>query len=141
MADVFSPEKRSEVMRAVRSRNTSPELAVRRCAHAMGLRFRLHRAALPGSPDLVFPSRRVALFVHGCFWHGHACARGARMPATNAEYWRAKIARNIARDARNAEALALLGWDQSVIWECESRDPEQMRRILKHIARRKPVTR
>ena len=96
MTDVFDPKKRSAVMRAVKSRDTAPELAVRRAAHALGLRFRLGRSDLPGKPDLVFPSRRVALFVHGCFWHGHDCARGARMPQTNRAYWQAKICKFLA---------------------------------------------
>ncbi len=86
MVDVFDPEKRSAVMRAVKSRDTGPELKVRRAAHALGLRFRLNRADLPGKPDLVFPAKRTALFVHGCFWHGHDCPRGARMPKNNRDY-------------------------------------------------------
>lgn len=119
MTDVFDAAKRSAVMRAVKGRNTSPEMRVRRAAHAMGLRFRLHRRDLPGSPDLVFVSRRVALFVHGCFWHGHGCARGARVPVANAEYWRAKIARNMARDLSAQARLTDAGWTPAVIWECE----------------------
>jgi len=130
MADVFSPEKRSEVMRAVKGRDTTPELRVRRAAHALGLRFRLNRNDLPGKPDIVFPGRRLALFVHGCFWHGHDCPRGARMPATNADYWKAKIARNTARDARTATELANLGWRTAVIWECETRNAEDLNRII-----------
>ncbi|MBI1361156.1 MAG: DNA mismatch endonuclease Vsr [Alphaproteobacteria bacterium] len=130
MADVFDPEQRSAVMRAVKSRDTKPELKVRKAAHALGLRFRLQRADLPGKPDLVFPSRGVALFVHGCFWHGHACARGARMPATNTAYWRAKIARNAARDASASAALKAMGWRPVVIWECETRDSEALTRII-----------
>jgi DNA mismatch endonuclease (patch repair protein) len=137
MVDVFSPEKRSEVMRAVQSRDTTPEIAVRKCAHGMGLRFRLHSARLPGSPDIVFPSRRLAVFVHGCFWHGHDCPRGARKPATNADYWRAKIARNVARDLKNEHELRFLGWDQLVVWECETRDADRLRRVIARIARRK----
>lgn len=130
MADVFTPQERSAVMRAVRSADTGPEMAVRRAAHALGLRFRLHRTDLPGKPDLVFPKHRLALFVHGCFWHGHDCARGARTPATNADYWRAKIARNIARDARTEAGLAAAGWRTAVIWECETRNADALRRII-----------
>lgn len=122
MTDTLSPSQRSAAMRAVRSANTSPELAVRRAAHALGLRFRLHRADLPGKPDLVFPSRKTALFVHGCFWHGHDCPRGARSPKTNREYWTAKIARNTARDERHRMSLEALGWRAVSIWECEVRD-------------------
>jgi DNA mismatch endonuclease (patch repair protein) len=118
-------------MRAVRARDTAPELAVRRMAHGLGYRFRLHRADLPGRPDLVFPGRRKAIFVHGCFWHGHDCPRGARAPKTNEEYWRGKIARNVARDAASLLALDALGWSGLVIWECELRDAEAASRRLR----------
>ncbi|MEO4041146.1 very short patch repair endonuclease [Hoeflea sp. CAU 1731] len=111
---------RSAVMRAVKSRDTAPEMVVRRLVHALGYRYRLHRRDLPGAPDLVFPGRRKVVFVHGCFWHGHDCPRGARAPKTNADYWRAKIARNTARDARNAQALADAGWRVLTVWECET---------------------
>jgi DNA mismatch endonuclease (patch repair protein) len=131
MADVFDPEKRSAVMRAVKSRDTTPELKVRKAAHALGLRFRLNRADLPGKPDVVFPAKRTALFVHGCFWHGHDCPRGARMPQTNRAYWRAKISRNGARDRANIAALKKLGWKPAVIWECETRDPLALSRLIK----------
>lgn len=130
MADVFAPDQRSAVMRAVKSRNTTPEIAVRKAAHALGLRFRLGRTDLPGKPDLVFPAKRAALFVHGCFWHGHDCPRGARMPATNRAYWQAKIARNMARDKATLAALKKLGWTPRVIWECETRDPEKLARLV-----------
>ena len=120
--DVFSPQKRSAVMRAVPGKHSSAELGVRRLLTAMGLRYRLHRRDLPGSPDLVFPSRRLALFVHGCFWHGHDCARGARVPKSNTGYWLAKVARNRARDASASSALAQLGWRVEAVWECELKD-------------------
>lgn len=118
---------RSRTMRAVKSKNTTPELTVRRLIHRMGYRFRLHRKDLPGSPDLVFPSRRVAIFVHGCFWHGHDCPRGARSPKTNGEYWTAKIERNRQRDEEAIRALSDIGWRSCVIWECELREQEQLR--------------
>lgn len=118
--------ERSRTMRAVKSTDTSPELAVRRALHGLGLRFRLHAAALPGRPDIVLPSRAVAVFVHGCFWHGHTCARGARTPGANRAYWQAKIARNRARDAANAEALTAMGWRVVVLWECEVRSPPRL---------------
>lgn len=121
-ADKFSPEKRAAVMRAVKGKNTAPEMAVRRAAFALGARYRLHGAALPGKPDLVFTARRKVIFVHGCFWHGHACKRGARAPKANAAYWSAKIARNGARDAAALSALESLGWSALVVWECETRD-------------------
>lgn len=130
MTDVFDTEKRSAVMRAVKSRDTAPELKVRRAAHALGLRFRLGRTDLPGKPDLVFPSRRVALFVHGCFWHDHDCARGARTPQTNSAYWQAKIARNVARDAASLASLRKLGWKPAVLWECETKDAAKLARLI-----------
>jgi len=113
-----SPE-RSRVMRAVRSVDTRPEMIVRRLLHAMGYRYRLHRRDLPGAPDIVFAGRRKLIFVHGCFWHGHDCARGARMPAANADYWRSKITRNLARDADHLAALRQAGWQPLVVWECQ----------------------
>lgn len=130
MVDLFAPEQRSAVMRAVRSKDTAPEMTVRRAAHRMGYRFRLHRRDLPGCPDLVFPSRRAAIYVHGCFWHGHNCRRGARRPATNTDYWRKKIERNRIRDAANQEALRALGWCVLVVWECETKTGEELRAKL-----------
>jgi len=118
-------------MRAVKSRDTKPEMLVRRAAHALGYRFRLHRKDLPGSPDLVFPARKKVIFVHGCFWHGHECARGARTPKTNTDYWRAKIARNVARDARARSALDALGWETLTIWECELKRDTRLAERLK----------
>lgn len=111
-------------MRAVKSRNTSPEIALRRLLHAAGYRFRLHRKDLPGSPDIVLPGRKSVIFVHGCFWHGHSCARGARHPKTNADYWRTKIARNAARDNETQRELRAAGWRVAVVWECELKNRE-----------------
>jgi DNA mismatch endonuclease (patch repair protein) len=122
MTDVFTPAKRSAVMRRVKGKHTAPELAVRRALTKLGARYRLHRKDLPGSPDIVLPGRRLALFVHGCFWHGHDCARGARVPKANRDYWTAKVARNRARDAQSREALAAAGWRVETIWECELKD-------------------
>ena len=121
-----TPEQRSRVMRAVKSRDTAPELAVRRLAHALGYRYRLHRRDLPGTPDLVFPSRRKVVFVHGCFWHGHDCPRGDRMPKTNADYWTAKIARNRERYERQQAELRLDGWRVLTVWECETRERDEL---------------
>lgn len=120
--DVFSAEKRSEVMRAVKGANTKPEIALRKALFARGLRYRLHGTDLPGKPDLIFPARNAVIFVHGCFWHGHACARGARVPKTNRAYWTKKVAGNVARDAAHAETLAALGWRVRIVWECELKD-------------------
>lgn len=113
---------RSKTMRAVRSKNTKPELMVRRLVHEMGYRYRLHQKHLPGSPDLVFAGRRAVIFVHGCFWHGHTCKRGARQPKNNAEYWQTKIARNKERDSRVEDELGAAGWRCLVLWECELLD-------------------
>lgn len=123
MTDPFTPEKRSAVMRAVKGRDTTPELAVRRILRAAGIGYRLGGRGLPGRPDLVMPGRRVAVFVHGCFWHGHDCARGARKPRANADYWSAKIGRNRARDAAAAAALAEAGWRVVTVWECGMKAP------------------
>jgi DNA mismatch endonuclease, patch repair protein len=120
--DVYGPAKRSAVMRAVKGRGTSPELAVRRLVWSLGGRYRLNRADLPGKPDIVLPGRRLAIFVHGCFWHGHDCARGARVPKANRDYWTAKVERNRARDAKAREALAAAGWRVETVWECELKD-------------------
>ncbi|MDX2277780.1 MAG: very short patch repair endonuclease [Hyphomonadaceae bacterium] len=123
-ADVFSAEQRSAVMRAVKSHDTAPERAVRAAAGAAGYarRYRLGGAGLPGKPDLVFGALRKVVFVHGCFWHGHDCKRGARKPKDNAAYWSAKVARNVARDADVLDKLAAQGWSALVIWECETRE-------------------
>ena len=120
--DVFTAEQRSAVMRKVPGRNSSAEMKVRKLLTRLGLRYRLHRKDLPGSPDVAMPGRKVALFVHGCFWHGHDCKRGARPPKANADYWSAKIARNRARDIRTADALKAMGWRQATVWECELKD-------------------
>ena len=119
--DVFTPAQRSAVMARVRGKNTAPELALRRLLHAAGYRYRLHAPNLPGRPDLAFTRRRAAVFVHGCFWHGHDCPRGARAPKANAAYWSAKIARNRARDAETAARLVAAGWTAHTVWECELR--------------------
>ena len=130
MADTVDSKTRSQIMAKVRSKDTSPERAVRRALHAAGFRFRLHRRDLPGNPDIVLPRYRVAVFVHGCFWHWHGCRR-SRMPATNEDYWRAKIHRNVQRDAARREELEALGWVCRVIWECELRSGiEQVKQEL-----------
>lgn len=118
MTDVFTPAERSRVMSAVRSRHTSPELAVRRLATSLGYRYRLHGKNVPGSPDLVFAGLRKVVFVHGCFWHRHRCPRGRSTPAANKKFWLAKFARNVARDAEVAKLLRREGWRSLTIWEC-----------------------
>ncbi|MFT4956492.1 MAG: DNA mismatch endonuclease (patch repair protein) [Brevundimonas sp.] len=120
--DVFSPDKRSAVMRRVKGRDTGPEMIVRRALRALGVGYRLGGAGLPGRPDVVMKGRRAVIFVHGCFWHGHDCARGARQPKANGDYWRAKIGRNRERDRTSEEALAADGWRVLILWECELKD-------------------
>jgi DNA mismatch endonuclease, patch repair protein len=122
---------RSENMRRIRSKGMRPELAVRSLAHKMGYRFRLHRKDLPGKPDLVFVSRRKVIFVHGCFWHSHHGCKAAHMPKSNLTYWKPKLERNQARDAKNTEALSTAGWETLVIWECELKYAAAVRKALK----------
>jgi len=119
--------QRARIMRAVKSVDTGPEMIVRRMLHKLGYRFRLHRKDLPGKPDLVFASRKAVIFVHGCFWHGHNCKRGARTPKTNAPYWTDKIRRNVKRDAQTIANLKAAGWRVLVIWECELNDLDRLR--------------
>jgi DNA mismatch endonuclease (patch repair protein) len=130
LTDVYSPEKRSAVMRRVKGRDTTPELKVRRALTGLGARYRLNRKDLPGSPDIVMPGRRLAIFVHGCFWHGHDCARGSRVPKTNRDYWVAKVGRNKARDIAALEALAVKGWRVETLWECDLKDEAALRERL-----------
>ena len=121
-AKTTAPPDRSAIMRAVPGRDTSAELKVRRLLRPIAPGYRLHRKDVPGNPDIAFLGAKKAIFVHGCFWHGHDCRRGARLPKTNADYWRAKIGRNRARDARHLDELAALGWRALVVWECELAD-------------------
>jgi DNA mismatch endonuclease (patch repair protein) len=120
-------------MAAIRGRDTSPELRVRHALHAMGYRYRLHRRDLPGKPDLVLPKHRAVIFVHGCFWHMHRCPYGRPKPATNAEFWEEKRRGNVERDTRNRRALEQAGWRVFVVWECQTRDPEQLVRCVASI--------
>lgn len=131
MVDRISSARRSENMRAIRSKDTSPEKRVRSSAHRLGLRFRLHRKDLPGSPDLVFPSRRTVLFVHGCFWHRHENCKEATTPKTNTDYWSRKFKRNLERDRENRKKLEEEGWKVLVIWECETKVRESIEIFLK----------
>lgn len=118
MVDTVRPAVRSRMMAKVKGRNTSPEMAVRRALHAAGYRFRLHRGDLPGRPDVVLSRYRVAVLVHGCFWHGHDCRRGRR-PGSNVEFWDLKLDRNVERDRVNVRALEAGGWRVTTLWECE----------------------
>ncbi len=130
MTDVFTAEKRSAVMARVKARDTGPELVVRRLLWRLGARYRLDRRDLPGRPDIVMPGRKLAVFVHGCFWHGHDCVRGARVPKANRDYWTTKIGRNRARDLESLARLKALGWRVEVVWECDLKDAPALEQRL-----------
>lgn len=117
--DVYSKEKRSEIMSKVRGKDTGPEMIVRRLVHGMGYRYRLHVGNLPGRPDIVFPSQRKAIFVNGCFWHGHSRCKRSKKPADNAEFWSRKIERNMLRDRKAKARLKKIGWKVLIVWECQ----------------------
>lgn len=130
MTDRLTPEKRSWNMSRIGSKNTKPELKVRKRLHALGYRFRLHRKDLPGKPDIVLPRYRTVIFVHGCFWHRHeGCAKAYR-PKSRLEFWQKKFDGNVARDIRNQADLRALGWNTVVIWECETGDEIELSRRL-----------
>lgn len=138
--DNLTPEQRKRTMTRVHSKDTQPEMRVRRLVHGLGYRYRLHRKDLPGNPDLVFPNRRKIIFVHGCFWHGHNCKAGLKRPKTNEEYWSSKLARNYARDAENQTLLRAQGWDVLIVWECDLKRPDDLaiaiRRFLDDVGER-----
>lgn len=117
-------------MRRIRKKDTGPEMTVRRIAHGLGYRYRLHRRDLPGTPDLVFPNRRKVIFVHGCFWHQHDCRLGCKQPTTNQDYWLPKLRRNVERDAIASAKLREAGWQILVIWECQTRKGEGLGEMI-----------
>lgn len=137
--DTRTPEKRSEIMAAVRTKHTGPEIAVRRLAFGLGYRFRLHGAKLPGKPDLVFLSRRCAVFVHGCFWHGHECSKG-KLPKSRLSYWSPKIVANRQRDERNMRDLRAAGWRILVIWQCELKNSSRLETKLLRFLSAEPAS-
>jgi DNA mismatch endonuclease, patch repair protein len=128
--DNDAAEVRRRTMQAVKNKDTTPELIVRRLLHSLGYRYRLHVKDLPGKPDLVFPARRKVIFVHGCFWHGHDCQRGARIPKTNTAYWVEKVARNKRRDQDEIARLTDLRWQVLTVWECEMKNIEGLKQRL-----------
>lgn len=123
--DTMSPAERSQIMAKVKSKNTKPEMIVRKIAYAMGYRYRLHGKGIPGKPDLVFGWRRKVIFVHGCFWHGHDCGR-CRLPKTRTSYWLEKINKNMQRDSRNQKGITAMGWQYIIIWECQLKEKEKV---------------
>jgi DNA mismatch endonuclease, patch repair protein len=125
MVDRLDPKRRSRLMKQVKSKNTQPEIIVRSLLHRLGYRFRLHRKDLPGTPDIVFPSRHLAIFVHGCFWHGHGCRIG-QLPKSRLDYWEPKIAANKERDKRKKTDIIEKGWRVVVVWQCELADIETL---------------
>src|SRR6266480_1644388 len=126
MADKLSVSRRSWNMSRIRSRDTNPELAVRRSLYRLGYRFRLHRNDLPGKPDVVLPKHRIAIFVHGCFWHQHSGCIDCSKPKTNTKYWRPKLLANVQRDRKYRRRLRRIGWTPIVIWECQTKKAEQL---------------
>lgn len=123
--DTRTPEQRRRIMQAVGTKDTKPEMIVRRALHAMGYRYRLHRKDLPGKPDIVFPGRKKAIFVHGCFWHWHGCSKG-QLPKSQLDYWKPKLEANVARDRAKIEELEESGWRVLVVWQCETRDTDAL---------------
>jgi DNA mismatch endonuclease (patch repair protein) len=133
VADRVSPDRRSAIMAKVGTRDTGPELAVRQMLHALGYRYRLHQRSLPGSPDLAFPARTKAIFINGCFWHGHGC-RWGQLPKSRLDYWGPKIAQNRRRDETKRSQLRKLGWRSLVVWQCELRTPGSvLKKVLKFL--------
>ena len=131
MTDRISEARRSWNMSRIRGKDTKPEIAVRSMLHRLGYRFRLHRNDLPGRPDIVLPSRKTVILVHGCYWHRHPGCRYAYSPKSRVDFWEKKFAENTARDRRNMDELQSIGWRALVVWECELREPEKLKKRLK----------
>lgn len=134
MTDVFTAQKRTTIMRAIRGTDTKPECLVRRLVHGLGYRFRLHVRQLPGNPDLVFPARRKIVFVHGCFWHRHQCRRGQSTPKTRTVFWQEKLESNKRRDDKNRRKLYRLGWSAIAVWECQTA-PKKREALMTRLVR------
>jgi len=132
MADVFSVEKRSEIMRAIHGKDTKPEMVVRKLIFKLGFRYRLHVNKLPGNPDLVFPSKKKVIFVHGCYWHRHSCKKGRSLPSTNISFWSEKLEKNRKRDIKKRRELRHMGWGIMIIWECQT-TPKKINRLANRI--------
>ena len=142
MPDVFSPEKRSWIMAAIKGKNTKPEIRVRKLLHAMGYRFRIHKKDLPGKPDIVLPSYKKVVFVHGCFWHEHKGCKRATAPKTRTNFWREKIDKNKERDRKCVRLLRAKGYGVVTVWECETKNLNKLsNRLKRHLGRNKKSTR
>lgn len=133
--DVHTPLQRSENMRAIRGKDTTPEVLTRQALYAMGYRFRLHKRELPGRPDIVLPKYKSVIFVHGCFWHRHSCRNGRSTPSTNSAFWQNKFDQNVNRDRRQKRLLRELGWNVLVIWECQTWDMCRLYKLLRKFLR------
>jgi len=133
MVDTLTPSQRSERMSRIRSRDTKPEIALRKALHGLGFRFRVHKTGLPGKPDLVLLKYRCVIFVHGCFWHRHPGCKVATTPKSNIEFWLAKFFRNVDRDKKVKNELLAAGWRYEVVWECETKKPEVLKARIKFI--------
>lgn len=129
--DVYDKAKRSQVMARVRSKDTAPEMVVRRLLHRMGFRFRLHCPSLPGKPDIVLPRHRKVIFVHGCFWHGHQGCKHSKAPASNVGFWSRKLSKNRERDMQTKQALESMGWQVLIVWECQTKDEHSLEESLR----------
>ena len=130
MVDVLTPKQRKFCMSRIQGKDTKPEMVVRRLVHGAGYRYRLHVRGLPGCPDMVFPGRRKVIFVHGCFWHRHHCRYGRVRPATRKKFWHDKLEGNRERDRRNRRELKKQGWKVLVVWECQTRKPEKLKKRI-----------
>lgn len=130
MTDVHTPAQRSKNMASIRGKDTTPELRVRSALHRAGYRFRLHRKDIPGKPDIVMPGRKIAIFVHGCYWHRHPGCKYATIPKSSTDFWQEKFKSNIARDKKVAKQIKEIGWRRLVIWECETKEEQQIQNII-----------
>jgi DNA mismatch endonuclease (patch repair protein) len=138
MADIISPKQRSAIMARIRSKDTRPELLVRKIVFSLGYRYRLHVRQIPGCPDLVFRPRQKVIFVHGCFWHHHAGCPFAHIPKSRVDFWKPKLQRNQERDKENERALAQAGWMVLTVWECQLKNTRALEKILQEFLDRKP---
>ena len=129
MSDIFSSQKRSDIMSKISGKNTKPEILVRKFLFSKGFRYRINVKTLPGKPDIVLPKYKTVIFINGCFWHGHNCKKG-KLPSSNTDFWKEKISNNKSRDAKNSDLLVKLGWKVIIIWQCEISKIDNRTKIL-----------